>query len=700
MSLINTRRKPLSNNTDFNTGKTFNNTSTSKNSSESRNIEFVANKSKTIDNNINTELPSSSSPNVPKNGVNFMRMNRSSTCSTLEDTEKKKLSSQISVKKNNRKGKKNANDMKIKGENSFLGDPSTKHEKECFVNHNEPKKNSVVGPPRKGIRPVERERMRDWLCRHLNAASIPGLYWLEKKKLIFRIPWKHGSSQNWTEDDAELFVEWAKHTGRYYPDTDKGKGKLNTKRFKATFRCALNSLPDCQELSKLNNKAGSNAFKVYQFSCDKDTCPYKKKKSGKGTAVCCDKSVECNEGDTASIVESSDTCTEDQTSNQCNPEKTSDTCDSNETTPPSQENPPKLNQDESHSVLPESSDNCTPCQISDPNPSQSNSSFDDLSISENDVANTLLELQRGAVSKLLKEKEMSQSQPQVIQNPLQSQMLPVAQLPVSHILPSQMSVPPQSPAQIYSQPVLRSQIAKPVLQPQMQSVQVLQSQLTTHREIHPTQSITYEQTSTMTVAHPVPSTMPSVFPLVPAVVLPYNPPPSHSEPQMAKVCMIPAIVSSTATQMMNIHSNSFDSPTPQLVPVAAPRLSAAPFNTPASLSEAPVFSIKQEVIDTDYTPSEINNNSSNNNNNNIAVKLENVVTGDVTPNYKASEPEPRKEVMGSTTVTGGNNFETNAQSSNRKRAKEKKLTSGSLQGTITRVPITGSAQNYLKKRKK
>lgn len=57
--------------------------------------------------------------------------------------------------------------------------------------------------------------MRDWLCRHLNAASIPGLYWLEKKKLIFRIPWKHGSSQNWTEDDAELFVEWAKHTGKF-----------------------------------------------------------------------------------------------------------------------------------------------------------------------------------------------------------------------------------------------------------------------------------------------------------------------------------------------------------------------------------------------------------------------------------------------------------------------------------------------------
>ena len=143
MSLVNTRRKPLSNNTDFNTGKTFN-TATSKNNSESRNIELVG-KRKSTDNNISdTEIPSSSNNNVSKSGLNVIRSNRSSNCSSLEDTEKKKLNPSISGKKN-RKGKK-ATNMKIAGENAFagVGDPSTKHEKECFVNHNEPKKNSVA----------------------------------------------------------------------------------------------------------------------------------------------------------------------------------------------------------------------------------------------------------------------------------------------------------------------------------------------------------------------------------------------------------------------------------------------------------------------------------------------------------------------------------------------------------------------------
>lgn len=52
--------------------------------------------------------------------------------------------------------------------------------------------------------------------------------------------------------------------GRFVPTEDKP----NTKRFKATFRCALNSLPDCKELSDLNHKGGTNAYKVYQFFCN------------------------------------------------------------------------------------------------------------------------------------------------------------------------------------------------------------------------------------------------------------------------------------------------------------------------------------------------------------------------------------------------------------------------------------------------
>ncbi|XP_052832703.1 interferon regulatory factor 2 isoform X4 [Octopus bimaculoides] len=110
-------------------------------------------------------------------------------------------------------------------------------------------------------KPIMKIRMRDWLTNLLDNKSIPGLEWMDKSKQIFRIPWKHGSRQTWKVDDADLFVKWAEHGGKY----NQTLGNPNTKRYKATFRCALNSLPDCEELKKDSRKSGLNAFKVYQF---------------------------------------------------------------------------------------------------------------------------------------------------------------------------------------------------------------------------------------------------------------------------------------------------------------------------------------------------------------------------------------------------------------------------------------------------
>jgi interferon regulatory factor 2 len=41
--------------------------------------------------------------------------------------------------------------------------------------------------------------------------------------------------------------------------------KPNPKRWKANFRCALNSLADIKEVKEYSQKRGSNAFKVYQL---------------------------------------------------------------------------------------------------------------------------------------------------------------------------------------------------------------------------------------------------------------------------------------------------------------------------------------------------------------------------------------------------------------------------------------------------
>ncbi|KAL3885276.1 hypothetical protein ACJMK2_025360 [Sinanodonta woodiana] len=122
----------------------------------------------------------------------------------------------------------------------------------------------VRKPPRRFIRPVERQRMRPWLIEHLDKNDVVGLCWQNKRDKIFRISWKHAANQCFNmAKDTSLFEKWAIHTGRHY-DSDH-------KRWKANFRCALNSLPDVIELKEQGVKKGNNAFKVYRFLDEKES---------------------------------------------------------------------------------------------------------------------------------------------------------------------------------------------------------------------------------------------------------------------------------------------------------------------------------------------------------------------------------------------------------------------------------------------
>ncbi|XP_063776783.1 interferon regulatory factor 2 isoform X2 [Pseudophryne corroboree] len=110
--------------------------------------------------------------------------------------------------------------------------------------------------------PVERMRMRPWLEEQINADGIPGLKWLNKEKKIFQIPWMHAARHGWdVEKDAPLFRNWAIHTGKYQPGVDKP----DPKTWKANFRCAMNSLPDIEEVKDKSMKKGNNAFRVYRM---------------------------------------------------------------------------------------------------------------------------------------------------------------------------------------------------------------------------------------------------------------------------------------------------------------------------------------------------------------------------------------------------------------------------------------------------
>ena len=56
--------------------------------------------------------------------------------------------------------------------------------------------------------------MRHWLQCNADKGDVPGLRWLDKKKGLISIAWKHGSKSNWSPHDGEVFESWAKYTGK------------------------------------------------------------------------------------------------------------------------------------------------------------------------------------------------------------------------------------------------------------------------------------------------------------------------------------------------------------------------------------------------------------------------------------------------------------------------------------------------------
>ncbi|NXQ51516.1 IRF1 factor, partial [Anthoscopus minutus] len=110
--------------------------------------------------------------------------------------------------------------------------------------------------------PVSRMRMRPWLEMQIDSNQIPGLIWINKDKRIFQIPWKHAAKHGWDmEKDACLFRSWAIHTGRY----KEGEKDPDPKTWKANFRCAMNSLPDIEEMKDKSINKGSSAVRVYRM---------------------------------------------------------------------------------------------------------------------------------------------------------------------------------------------------------------------------------------------------------------------------------------------------------------------------------------------------------------------------------------------------------------------------------------------------
>ncbi|XP_034033878.1 interferon regulatory factor 1b isoform X2 [Thalassophryne amazonica] len=110
--------------------------------------------------------------------------------------------------------------------------------------------------------PVSRMRMRPWLEQMIESKSISGLNWVDQEKTLFSIPWKHAARHGWELDkDACLFKQWAIHTGKYV----EGQTSADPKTWKANFRCAMNSLPDIEEVKDKSINKGHHAVRIYKM---------------------------------------------------------------------------------------------------------------------------------------------------------------------------------------------------------------------------------------------------------------------------------------------------------------------------------------------------------------------------------------------------------------------------------------------------
>ncbi|OCT84050.1 interferon regulatory factor 3 [Xenopus laevis] len=81
-----------------------------------------------------------------------------------------------------------------------------------------------------------KELFGPWLLRQINSNLFEGVYWLNKEKTLFRIPWKHLNIKTKEEKDYGIFKAWAVESGKYNEQCE------NPTSWKTNFRCALNSV--------------------------------------------------------------------------------------------------------------------------------------------------------------------------------------------------------------------------------------------------------------------------------------------------------------------------------------------------------------------------------------------------------------------------------------------------------------------------
>ncbi|XP_046870014.1 interferon regulatory factor 7 isoform X1 [Hypomesus transpacificus] len=97
-----------------------------------------------------------------------------------------------------------------------------------------------------------------WLLEQVDSGLYAGLRYVDNQSK-FRVPWKHNSRKDCSEEDIQIFRGWAVASGKIITNPN------NKAKWKTNFRSALNNLNKRFKMVADNSKDPDDPHKVYQI---------------------------------------------------------------------------------------------------------------------------------------------------------------------------------------------------------------------------------------------------------------------------------------------------------------------------------------------------------------------------------------------------------------------------------------------------